>query len=373
MGVVMGLPSILLVDDKQDVLAGLKAELTKLLPAEAVEIRTWVPDSEDEDEPDAAFDARVDDDTVLVATDYDLTGNGITGLFGLTIVGWCQSRSIPVGDFSRGHTNELPDEPNLFELRVPPNDVEGAQFIASAFRGFESIRHALKNDPQIMPARGGSLSGALARLLGRPNLDDQFALYMSKLGAANAALLQQLRDFGSAAKPPTEEQKVRVVTYVLGHVLLNSILKFPGPLLSSEALCAYAATANAESNVLDGVFSDCRYEGPFSESARFYWREDADVVLYEAGKSLSEADFDGFGDFNRAALEILLERALTRHVCQRDGCRGEKGGFLCPFTHRPVCERSDCSVLSSGWIPQGADLSRVERTYYDEWAPLLGL
>jgi hypothetical protein len=369
----MGLPSILLVDDKEEVLAGLQGELAKLLPADGVEIRTWLPGSEDEDEPDAAFDAKVDHDTVLVATDYDLTGNGMTGLFGLTIVGWCQSRSIPVGDFSRGHTNELPDEPNLFELRVPPTDSEGAQFIASAFKGFQSIRHALKADPQLLPARGGSLSSALARLLGRPKLDDQFALYMTRLGTANSALLQRLRDFGSASKPPSEDEKVRVLTYVLGHVLLNSILKFPGPLLSSEALCAYVGTANAESNVLDRAFSDCRYSGPFSESASYYWRDDVDVIIYEAGASLSEEDFDGFGDFNRAAMELFVDRELTRHVCQRAQCSGRKGGFLCPFTHRPVCERADCSVLSSSWIPQGADLSRVERDYYDEWAPLLGL
>jgi hypothetical protein len=365
----MGLPSILLVDDKNEVLTGLQTELAKLLPAGTVDVRSWLPDSDDGQEPDAAFAALVDDDTVLVATDYDLTGNGMKGLFGLTVVGWCQSRSIPVGDFSRGHGNELPEEPNLFELRVPPTDDEGAKYISSAFRGFQSIRAALKADPQLMPARGGSLSSALARLLGRPNLDDQFALYMTRLGTANAALLQRLKD--SAA--PSDDEKMRVLTYVLGHVLLNSILKFPGPLLSLDALCAYVGTSMAESHVLDTVFSDCRYTGPFSENAPFYWREDVDVILDDAGQSLTYSEFEGFGDFNRAALELKLDRELTRHVCQRIGCAGRKGGFLCPFTHRAVCERPDCSVLSSSWLPQGADLSRVEREYYDEWAPLLGL
>lgn len=168
----MGIPSILLIDDKVEVLTGLKAELSKLLPADVVEIRAWLPDSDDADDPDVAFGAKVDEDTVLVATDYDLTGNGMTGLFGLTIVGWCQARCIPVGDFSRGHNDQLPDEPNLFELRVPPTDIEGAQFIASAFRGFQAIRNALKADPELMPVRGGSLSAALARLLVKPKLDD---------------------------------------------------------------------------------------------------------------------------------------------------------------------------------------------------------
>jgi hypothetical protein len=369
----MGLPSILLVDDKEEVLVGLREALSTLLPATEVDVRCWQPGSGNDEEPDETFAGKVDDDTVLVATDYDLTGNGMKGLFGLTIVGWCQSRSIPVGDFSRGHTDELPEEPNLFELRVPPTDAEGAEFIASAFRGFQSIRLALKADPEPLASRGGSLAGVLARLLGRPQLDDQFALYMIRLGMANSALVQRLRDSGADSKAPTDVEKIRVLTYVLGHVLLNSVLKFPGPLLSSEALCAYVGAGKPESNVLDEVFSDCRYSGPFSESASYYWREDVDVIIDAAGSALAEQDFDGFGDFNRAALELLLDRELTRHVCERAQCGGRKGGFLCPFTHRPVCERADCSVSSSSWIPQGADLSRVERDYYEEWAPLLGL
>ena len=132
------------------------------------------------------------------------------------------------------------------------------------------------------------MSSAFARLLGRPKLDDQFALYMTWLGTANSALLQRLSDFGSASKAPTDDEKIRVLTYVLGHVLLNSILKFPGPLLSSEALCAYVGAGNAESNVLDHVFLDCRYTGPFNESALYYWREDVDVIFDEAGAALRE-------------------------------------------------------------------------------------
>lgn len=197
---------------------------------------------------------------------------------------------------------------------------------------------------------------------------------MTRLGSANSALLQHLRSFASTAvERPSDEDEVRVITYVLGHVLLNSILKFPGPLLSVEALCAYVGAAPVEGAELDKAFSECRYRGPFSESATYYWREDVDVIIYEAGSGLAEEEFDGFGDFNRSAMELLLKRELARHVCDRDHCGGRKGGFLCPFTHRAVCERADCSVPSSSWIPQGADLSRVERTYYDEWAPLLGL
>lgn len=57
----------------------------------------------------------------------------------------------------------------------------------------------------------------------------------------------------------------------------------------------------------------------------------------------------------------LEVRPLANHVCPRDGCGGRRGGFLCPFTFRTVCTRIDCSIAASGWIPQGAQLSRVER------------
>lgn len=362
--------SILLIDDNQAVLDGLRHQLNGHLP-ENLEVRCWLP-NKDEDDPAVVFGSLVDEDTILVATDYDLTSKGMKGLFGLTIVGWCQTRSIPVGDFSRGHIRDLPDEPNLFELRVPPNDVDGAGFIASAVEGFSTIQRTISGNPALM-AHGSNLAAILATILGRPHLDNQFALYMSRLGSSNSALMQRLKDFASPNEAPDDEDKFRVLTYVLGHVLLNAVLKFPGPILSDEALVAYVATTMGEAETLHGLFANAVYAGPFSSGSRRYWREEVDEVIDEFGAGIADQQFAGFGDFNRAAVEAQLGRALAIHGCEREHCGGRKGGYLCPFTHRPVCERGDCSVPSSSWIPQGAQLSRVEREYYDEWAPLLGL
>lgn len=363
-------PSILLIDDKAEVLDGLEAQLQGLLPEE-VAVRRWMPGT-DGDDPEKMFGELVDNETVLVATDYDLTGNGLKGLFGLTIVGWCQNRSIPVGDFSRGHTRDLPDEPNLFELRVPPNDAEGARFIAAAVQGFMEIRAAFAANASLLEP-GQNLATILAAILGRPHLDNQFALYMTRLGSSNSSLMQRLKDFADPEDAPDNQDKMQVLTYVLGHVLLNAILKFPGPILSERAVCAYVATTEDEIEVIAPHFETAVYDGPFAQGARRYWREDVDEAIYGLGGAIADQQFASFGDFNRAAVEVAIGRALAPHVCDRDGCEGKKGGFLCPFTHRPVCERGDCSVPSSSWIPQGAQLSRVERDYYDEWAPLLGL
>ncbi|GEM_PF-1142171 len=365
------IPSILLVDDTRDLLEGLAEGLSKLLPKEVVEIRQWMPSSND-DTPQEVFDSKVDLNTILVVTDYDLTSQGVKGLFGLTIVGWCQKRSIPVGDFSRGNATALPKEPNLFELRIPTAEADAANFIAAAFSGFLAIRDAITGDPDLLTSKR-SLASVLAALLERPHLDNQFALYMTRLGASNSSLVQRLRDFADPAESPDDNDKVQVLTYVLGHVLLNSILKFPGPILSQRALCAYLGTAETEASALKEVFAGASYSGPFSGSGDYYWREDVDLILDEKGEALRDRSFEDFGDMNRAIGELALGRELATHVCERDGCGGKKGGFVCPFTHRPVCQRADCSVAASSWIPQGAQLSRVERDFYDEWAPLLGL
>lgn len=361
-------PSILLIDDQENLLNGLKSELVKLLPEDQVEVRCWQPQPRDSD-PLKAFSDKIDANTILVATDYDLS-KGLTGLFGLTIVGWCQKQAIPVGDFSRGNTSALPKDPELFELRIPSDDKGGAQYIASIFNGFQSIRTKIETNTQLIKSNF-SPATILANLLERPHLDSQFALYMSRLGSANLELIQRIHRPDDPVKMQTE--LIKVLTYILGHVLINAILKFPGPILSSRALCAYCGTTEEETSELHAFFKEASYTGPFGESANYYWREDVDVLIDLHGERFTDRNFDDFGDYNRAVCEAIIGHPLAIHKCKRKGCNGKKGGFLCPFTHKTICQRADCSVSSSSWIPQGADLSRVEREFYDEWAPLLGL
>lgn len=360
-------PNLLLIDDNAENLESLRGRLAALMPPAEVEIRTWVP-TDDDGPPAEAFAARVDDHTALVITDYDLT-TSVKGLFGLSIVGWCQNKSIPVGDFSRGNVAALPKEPNLFELRVPTDDEDGAAFVTSTFRGFRSLRIGIDDTPALLTERR-SLAAVLASLLGRPRLESQFAAYMSRLGAANSALLQQLRNFAGDDQP-ADADKIRLLTYVLGHVLCNAILKYPGPILSRPSLCAYMATTLGEADAIEPLFEDARYSGPFSAGQSYFWRGDVDRVLDGLGGEPEDTEVESFADLNRRIVEAALGRALATHDCDR--CEGLKGGFWCPFTVRPVCERADCSVPSSSWIPAGAQLCRVERDFYDEWAPLLGL
>ncbi len=218
-------PSILLIDDREDLLGDMRDQLSALVPTEEAEIRIWVP-SDAAKSPLESFGSKIDDETILVVTDYDLTGRGVTGLFGATIVSWCQSRALPVGDFSRANTASIPKEPNLFELRVPTVPEEAAQFTASAFRGFKRFRDLIVANEGTSSAKG-SPAAALASLLGRPHLESQFTLYMSRLGSANSSLFDRLRNSVSPEEAPEKDKKARLLAYVLGHVLLNAVLKYP--------------------------------------------------------------------------------------------------------------------------------------------------
>jgi hypothetical protein len=338
--------------------------LRDALPATEAHVDTWTPNDDDGDIFDA-FQKRLGDSTQLVITDWDLS-TGARGLFGTSLMEWCKNLAIPAGDFSRGRPNALPKEPELFELRVPVDHDDSTRFIVRTFRGFRTLRAAVSADDAV--AKRHSLARLLAELLGRPHLEGDFGLYMSRLGASNASLIQQAR-----SDDLDEVRKAQLITYILGHVLLNSVLRYPGPLLKDEALCAYFGTTVAEADTLAPLFAEARYEGPFADAERIYWRETVDSILERLSEGMDDAEYADFGDFNRLVVERHLDHRLAAHGCSREACGGLKGGFWCPFTTRPVCVRADCSVPSSSWIPEGAQLCRVEREFYDEWAPIMAL
>ncbi len=367
--------SILLVDDNSRYLQKLKFTLMDSLQQENVSIRAWNPKPKgDYLDLVGEFESFIDENTILVATDYDLTRSGMRGFFGDTVVGWCRRRFIPVGDFSRANATALTEKPDLFELRIPANNVEGARYIANVYCGFSTIRNALSKNAISLGSKL-SLSAMLAELLERPYLDSHFSLYMSRIVMNNSAIVEHVRPSTGHGNKGTPS-KIQVVTYLLGHILINAILRYPGPILSERSLCAYLATSNSQAKKLKMLFSDAVYKGPFGEEGNYFWLEDIDAILdnlmSQTGTHETQAeDCETIGSFNRKIAENELKCKLENHQCMR--CHGSEGGFYCPFTERTVCQRADCSVSASSWIPHGADLCRVEREFFDEWSPILGL
>jgi hypothetical protein len=360
--------SLLLIDDDDALLAELAGQLRERLGDQA-EVKTWSPTTQGS-QPREVFDGLVDGETALVVTDYDLTKHGVTGLFGTSIVSWSQARLTPVGDFSRGNPGALPKEPDLFEVRIPTETGPAAIYIEALFRGFTMIESVLRARQELLDLK--SPASVLAEILGVGGEDSQFMLYGVRLGTASGALLDTVKAAAASDVLPSPQQKTRLLSYIVGHLLLNAVLRFPGPILSMAALQGYLATNEAAVPDVQELFDGARYDGPFSEVDQYFWLSRLNEILDPLVQALPpDTSAETQGEINRRAVEQKLGRALERHGCPR--CHGVNGGFYCPFTKRTVCVRKDCSVGSNSWIPPGAKLCRIERDFFDEWAPILGL
>lgn len=370
--------SLLLIDDNEDVLNDLEQGLRLLLPEGEADICKWVPkgaaDSDGRTAPEG-FREQIKNGPILVVTDYDLTGQGFTGLFGASIVAWCQAQRIPVGDYSRGQGSLLPKEPDLFDIRVPTSSSEAASYIAAIYRGFVEIKTWVTAHKEEISGKGNP-AAVIADFLGQPELESAFALYSVRLGAISGALMQHVRPENGASKGKGgDSEKRELLGYIVGHLLLNGILRFPGPILSKAALMAYVGVDATALEALSPIFGDAKYRGPFADIDSYYWLDRVDAILQPMIEAMAAAgtaqEPETHGELHRTALEQHLDKGLGKHDCAR--CRGKNGGFLCPFTGKTVCLDAECSVGANSWIPQGASICRIQKQFYDEWAPILGL
>jgi hypothetical protein len=353
-----GRPEILVIDDESTRLIQLTDALQTELGEEAV-VKAWQPTSGED--PLARFEEEVTDELRLVATDQDLTKGG-TGLLGSSIASWAQDRYLPVCNFSRQQQRRLPRERNFFELRIPKQADESrrAAFLGRVFRGFSRLREHIDS-----AETGAPMAQVLAGAMGVPRLADELAPFLTSVGFANTSLMQSLH---AAEGPPTGRERTDFLSFLLGHVLLNAVLEFPGPILSRTALAAYCATGPDDSGPLGALFVDATYTGPFAEPGEYFIRRMVDARIDELAAGVTE-DASESDQYNRAIVAAALG-TLHPHSCPR--CDGMRGGYWCPFMERAVCNRDDCSVLATAWIPKGASLCRVEKDHYDEWSPLLG-
>jgi hypothetical protein len=352
--------SVLLIDDTASALDDLARTLEEALADKKIAVTKWSPRANDTD-PLTTFESKIDHDTVLVVTDADLTSQGSTGLFGPTIISWCQSKPVPVGEYTR-KLGAIPKAPNFFELRIPATIPEAVCVISGLAHGFLALDDAFQSDSSLL--HKPNPAAILAAILGDPSTESQLALYATRLATASGALVDRLE-----LSKPTSNDKRLILIYIIGHFLLT-VLRFPGPIVHCEALKAYLAISAADTDDALSMFESARYVGPFCELRRFYWIAHVDAIL-ESISLPADDEFETIGESRRVAIETKTGEIIPRPTCPR--CDGKNGGFFCPFTERTVCERPDCSVAANSWLPQGASLCRIERDFYDEWAPILGL
>jgi hypothetical protein len=349
---------VLVIDDEAERLQPLVAAVSDALGDE-VQVRAWQPQTGED--PLGRFDDEVAQGLALIVTDDDLTKSQL-GLLGSAVTTWAQDRFIPVCNFSRKPARRLPREHNFFELRVPkePTDAGRAEYIARVYGGFEQVRSYIATADEGRPT-----AHLLAGAMGVPELEDDLAPFLASAASASSAFMRTvvLED-----GRPSERDRIDLLTFILGHVLVNAVLEFPGPILSKTTLPAYCAVSVGMTDALVKLFASASYDGPFAAPRSYFQRRlvdrEVDLLAQDLQDEPEEPD-----QYTRAVVQRALG-PLENHGCSR--CGGVRGGYWCPFTRRPVCNRPDCSVTSDAWIPRGATLCRVERDYFDEVAPLLG-
>lgn len=351
-------PRLLLIDDDEGRLAGLKGEIEKRLTPQTATIDAWRPERK---QPVLDMLTKVmAPRPTLVVTDHDLTESGPPGLMGGSIISWCRAEAIPVGDYSQKLEDDLA-EPDLFEFRFSSQADEAAVQIVDVLQGFHELASTI--EVAELPNEAESWSAILAKLLGRETAASSFSLYASRSGASPTTIARLSAELGKASARRT------LATYVLGHLLHNGILRYPGPIVGERGLCSYLAIADEHAGGMAELFATARYTGPFGGARPYFWQEDVDDILLDKAETAGIEGDLADAQFRRAIMSRELEPGT--HACPH--CPGDRGGYRCPYTDRTLCDLPQCSVPTSSWIPQGAYLTRVDKDYYDQWSPMIGL
>lgn len=351
--------AVLVVDDERERLDPFAAAIGERL-AGAVQVETWLPHANED--PLQRFAEEAEKGLALIVTDQDLTKSGL-GLLGSSITTWAQDLFIPVCNFSRQQQRKLPRESNFFELRVPSgyNDQGRADYVARIYDGFGRLRSFIADAGVTRPT-----AALLAGAMGLPALEDDVAPYLASVASANTSFMQAVLN---AETRPSEAERIEVLAFIFGHVIINAILEYPGPIMSAAVLASYCAVSESMSAELATVFAAAEYVGPFATEGTYFQRRIVDKLIDEFARDTTATEFAEADQYTRGVIESKLG-SVAPHTCQR--CGGTRGGYWCPLTRRAVCIRNDCSVPSNAWIPRGATLCRFEKNHYEELAPLLG-
>lgn len=225
-----------------------------------------------------------------------------------------------------------------------------ADDVSALVHGFTAINAALGHLRTLAANERPKDSAALlAKLLGRPDLENRVRLFVSGDQRMGAELLS------------SPDHNISRQATIFGTWIYDSLLKYPGLVVNEVAAASYLNIDESEfaSPDVRDLFSHARYEGPFVSKLRtLWWRDMLDEILLEE---------DAEEGATYAASK--LGRAVSPCKCSASG--ETPAGFYCMITKRPVSE--DYSVGGISWFPPGADLARIVTSKYDELAPWLGL
>jgi hypothetical protein len=301
---------------------------------------------------------RSPDYPLMVVLDQDLTEYTEHGIRRQDVRQLCDEENIPLCIYHRRRDSEdeslrLIEEYEEDVIKLDPSRdfeklAEDAHLIARGFKHLRSRYSELKDSDAESPI--GEIVQADKTVRSKV---DQYAW-----GNPRAII---------GGKPDLSvEDSDRRFTTLLGYWIYNELLRFPGALLNPVATAAYLGVDHdtfSEDEQYHQVLEDAKYEGPFAESGKWWWKA---LIDEERAKAL-DPDDDGMPDGS-----TFFERKGCDPIGSSHCHDEEKGGehearYYGVMMEKPVCKEH--SKEPSGWLPMGASRSRISVAKYAEYNP----
>lgn len=154
----------------------------------------------------------------------------------------------------------------------------------------------------------------------------------------------------------------RYLATMAGYWIFNVLLRFPGVMLNEIAAASYLgiSPASFDKSSVRQLFNSAAYSGPYAGLGQFWWAAELDKLIAGVG---GDRNFRGWTYARNKGLKVSKAR------CKEGKHSG--AGYYCIITGEPVC--FEHSESPSGWLPLGADRSRISRSKYRELSPWLGI
>lgn len=316
-------------------------------------------------------------DVKLIVVDHDLSGYNsplsesvISDACKITGVPHCRYSRVVSKQTERQKIKELVQRTHLYSAKLNlkgtgnidiegiPEDITRIHSIYLGFQRLEQEVFQLKecdfkgdNDKQL------DIVDIASRILGKPNMKPSLSGYARSFNLyGDYVELREAIGTLDLEQEHASSMFKRNLTYLIGFWLYNSVLKFPGVILKSEAAAAYLNLNIDDFLENRDIFDTAIYDGPFSEKVPydFWWRTDLDDILIEADVE--------------SGLELLLQ---LDKKCSHSECMvcGESAEFFCLVNEKPICKKHSKGSLE--WMPRGADLSRIAEEAYELYHPHL--
>lgn len=366
---------IIVIDDKQPQQEALKNALTPFMLGKYV-VDVWTVDVlrekwtekfvTDESASNADEDVwfrvlRSEPDVAVVVADHDLSAFNTVRISESAITDACKQASIPVCTYHRKpklvteaqYLKQIVSQTRSFSIAIDISNLEqAAREIISVADGFASLTYGYSIVQSDCREKGPA--AILAQILGKPGLANYFARY-----ATGPTLASDLIEYISPSIDATENKTSieRRVPFILGCWLYNYILPFPGILPNEVASASYVNLSAEDFSKNQDKFADAKYTGPFGDVNTYWWRSELDRILIE-----SDCE-DGVAYLDKHKIMATPSVCVVKNE--------PPAGYYCLIKKAPISLKASKGRLS--WIPEGADLCRIDTDTYDSIAPIMGL